>query len=77
MITMVELREKLQERIKGVNEVYEKEVGCYRDTKYGFLNVSALSKEQQNELLNKRNCLIVQKNVYEEVISYIDGLKEV
>ena len=75
MITMLELREKLQERIRDVNEVYEKEVGCYRDEKYGFLNVSALSKEKQNELLNKRNCLVVQMNVYEEVISYIDGVR--
>lgn len=75
MITMVELRDKLQERIRDVREVYEKEVGCYKDAKYGFLNVSALSKEEKNELLNKRNCLVVQMNVYEEVISYIDGVK--
>ena len=75
MITMVELREKLQERIRDVHDVYEKEVGCFRDEKYGFLNVSALSKAEQNALLNKRNCLIVQMNVYEEVISYIDGVK--
>lgn len=74
-MTMQELREKLQERIRDVNEVYEKEVGCFRDEKYGFLNVSALSKAEQDALLNKRNCLIVQMNVYEEVISYIDGVK--
>ena len=74
-MTMQGLREKLRERIGDVRDVYEKEVGCYRDAKYGFLNVSALSKEKQNELLNKRNCLIVQMNVYEEIISYIDGVK--
>ena len=74
-MTMQGLREKLQERIRDVHDVYEKEVGCYRDAKYGFLNVSTLSKDKQNELINKRNCLTVQMNVYEEVISYIDGVK--
>ena len=76
MTKIEEIEQKLVERIKDVEKCYDKEIKPFYDEKIKMLNVSALSKEHQNALINTRNCLIVQKSVYEEVLNYIRGYKQ-
>ena len=75
MTRIEELEQKLNERIENVKECYEKEIKPFYDVKLGILNVSNLSKAQQNELINTRNCLLVQRNTYEEILEYVRGYK--
>ena len=74
MTKIEELEQKLNERIENVKGCYEKEIKPFYDAKLGILNVSNLSKEQQNELINTRNCLLVQRATYEEILDYIRGV---
>ena len=52
-----EIREKIDNRITTVenllDEMVDKDIGC--------INISYLSKKEKEEVINKRNCLIVQK----------------
>jgi hypothetical protein len=75
MTKIEELEQKLIERIANVKECYEKEMKPFYDAKLGILNVSNLSKDQQNELINTRNCLLVQRATYEEILEYVRGYK--
>lgn len=69
------LVEKIKDRIKSVEKCYEKEVKTYYDESIGILNVSCLNKKEKQELLNKRNCLIVQKATFKEVLELLDTEK--
>lgn len=69
----LKLIEKLEERIKSVEKCYEELLTDIGGVK--VINVSGLTKKEKEEVLNKRNCLIVQKATYEEVIQIIKGGK--
>ncbi len=71
MTKIEELEQKLINRINNIKECYNQTIKPFYDKKIGMLNVSALSKKQQNELINKRNCLLVQQDAYEEILDYI------
>lgn len=68
-----DLEEYLIKRIESVNACYYKEVDIYYDSDIGALNVSCLSKKEIKDLINKRNCLIVQKHCYEEILKKISN----
>ena len=68
-MTIKELKEYLENRIKSVEETYEKEMKPYQ-TEYGLV-LSYLSKKEREEVINKRNCLLVQKEAYKEILKKV------
>lgn len=36
------------------------------------INISYLSKKEREEVINKRNCLLVQKATYQEILSLLE-----
>ena len=69
----MDLREYLENRIKSVDETYERELPLM-DLGEGHkvINISYLSKKEREEVINKRNCLLVQKATYQEILSLLD-----
>ena len=59
-------KDKIKERIKTIKEIYEREMKPYQ-TEYG-LNVSLLSKKEKDELIGKRNGLLLQIAAYESLL---------
>lgn len=57
------IRENIDNRIsiveKMLDEMIDKSIGC--------INVSLLNKKEKEEVINKRNCLIVQKATLEDI----------
>lgn len=65
------LIEKLEERIKAVDKCYNElltDVGGIK-----IINVTGLTKKEKEEVINKRNCLLVQKHCYVEILSILKG----
>ncbi len=63
---MLKIKEYLEERIKSVDKCYEElltEVGGQK-----MLVVSGLTSKEKQELINTRNCLLVQKHCYQEIL---------
>lgn len=73
-MSIEELQIWLGERIKSVDKCYNKELP-WIDLGEGYraINVSGLSEDERFDIVNKRNCLTVQRNTYEEVL---DKIKE-
>ena len=68
------LIEKLEERIKAVDKCYNElltDVGGIK-----IINVTGLTKKEKEEVINKRNCLLVQKHCYVEILSILKGKKK-
>lgn len=62
-ISKDKIREKIDNRIstveKMLDEMIDKSIGC--------INVSLLNKKEKEEVINKRNCLTVQKATLEDI----------
>lgn len=54
-------RNKIREKIDNQVERIEKLLDEMVDKSIGMINVSYLNKKEREEVLNKRNCLLVQK----------------
>lgn len=54
-------RNKIKEKIDNQVERIEKLLDEMVDKSIGMINVSYLNKKEREEVLNKRNCLLVQK----------------
>ena len=54
-------RNKIKEKIDNQVERIEKLLNEMVDKSIGMINVSYLNKKEREEVLNKRNCLLVQK----------------
>lgn len=69
---LAELGEYLKQRIKSVKRCYEKELPLM-DVGDGHkvINISGLSKKEKEEVINKRNCLLVQEHCYQEILDKI------
>lgn len=70
------LIEKLEERIQSVEKCYQDLIKPYYDEKINLINTSFMSKKEKEEFINKRNCLLVQKHCYEEILEFAKGEKE-
>ena len=69
------LVEKIKKRIESVEKIYEgllTDIGGIK-----IINVSGLSKKEKEEVINKRNCLIIQKATFEEVLQELLEKEEV
>ncbi len=68
--------EKLEERIQSVEKCYQDLIKPYYDEKLNLINTSIMSKKEKEEFINKRNCLLVQKHCYKEILEIMKGEKE-
>lgn len=64
--------DEIKECLASVEKVYEREMKPYQ-TEYG-LDVTYLNKKEKAELINTRNCLIVQMETYKRLL---EGRKNV
>lgn len=69
------LMNKIKERIKSVEKCYEDLIKPYYDKEADIINVSFMSKREKEEFMNKRNCLLVQKATFKEVLKLLDTEK--
>ena len=67
-----ELQDYLKDRIKSVDKCYEELLTDMGDG-IKIINVTGLSKDEVAEVINKRNCLLVQKHCYNEILDYLKG----
>lgn len=63
--------EKLEEIIQSVEKCYNEMLSDVGGIK--IINVSGLSRKEKEEVVNKRNCLLVQKHCYEEILEILKG----
>ena len=70
-----ELQDYLKDRIKSVDKCYEELLTDMGDG-IKVINVTGLSRKEKEEVINKRNCLLVQKHCYTEILDYIKGDKD-
>lgn len=64
-------KKEIRKRMEQTKKVYDEEMKPYMiETGNGgkVLNVSYLSKKEKDELVNKRNCLLVQIRAYEMLL---------
>lgn len=65
------LEEYLQKRISDVEKCYQDLIKPYYDEKLNFINVSYMNKKEKEEFVNKRNCLLVQRECYAEILEKV------
>lgn len=64
------VKKYIDKKIKSIDKLLNEML----DENIEFINVSCLSKKEKEEVINKRNCLLVQKKTLEQV--YEELLKE-
>lgn len=69
-----ELIEKLEEKIMIIDKLYDEMLTDVGGIK--IINVTGLSRKEKEEVTNKRNCLLVQKHCYEEILKILKGDKQ-
>lgn len=67
--TLEELINYLKTRIEDAQKTYDELVAPYK-TEYGIV-ISYMKKKEKEEFINKRNCLLIQKYSYEEILNKI------
>lgn len=66
------LIEKLEDKIMIVDKLLDEMLTELSDgTK--IINITGLTRKEKEEITNKRNCLIVQKHCYEEILEILKG----
>lgn len=66
---ILDMEEYLKERIESVDKIYNEMLTDIGGIK--IINVSGLNKKEKEEVINKRNCLLVQKQCYQEILEKI------
>ena len=72
-ISKDKIREYLEKRINDVKKAYDDLTEPYYIEGVGF-NISYMTKKEKEEFINKRNCLIVQKQTYKEILDKVEEL---
>ena len=68
---IVDVENYLKDRIKSVDKCYDELLTDMGDG-IKIINVTGLSKKEKEEIINKRNCLLVQKHCYNEILEFIE-----
>ena len=70
MERIIDIEKYLEDRIKSVDKCYEQ---LLTDVRNGIkiINVTGLNMKEREEVINKRNCLLVQKHCYKEILEFI------
>ena len=66
----MDIIEYLEKRIEDVDKVYDTLLTDLGDG-IKVINVTGLSRKEKEEVVNKRNCLLVQKHCYEEILEKV------
>lgn len=66
-----DIKEYLDKRIQDVEKCYQNLIEPYYDKGIGMINASCMSKKEREEFIVKRNCLLVQKETYKEILEFI------
>lgn len=66
------MEEYLIKRIEDVEKCYNDLIKPYYDEKLNIINVSLMSKKEKEEFINKRNCLLVQRECYQEILEFME-----
>lgn len=66
------MKEYLNKRIEDVDTCYNNLIKPYYDEKLNLINTSLMSKKEKEEFINKRNCLLVQKQCYKEILEVLE-----
>lgn len=61
------IKEKIEEQTERVNKVLEELLKDKVDKSTGCIILSYLSKKEREEIINKRNCLLVQRATLQQV----------
>lgn len=66
------LIEKLEEKNRNINKLLDEMI---TDMGEGIkiINVTGLTRKEKEEVVNKRNCLLVQEYCYEEILKILKG----
>lgn len=66
------LIEKLEEKNRNINKLLDE---MMTDVGKGIkiINVTGLTRKEKEEVVNKRNCLLVQEYCYEEILKILKG----
>lgn len=66
---LIAIKDYLKSRVQSVDNCLNKLV----DPSIGMINVSGLSKKEKEKVVNQRNCLLVQKHCYNEILELLEG----
>lgn len=66
------LIEKLEEKIKNIDKLLDEMMTDMGDG-IKIINITGLTRKEKEEVVNKRNCLLVQKYCYEEILKILKG----
>lgn len=72
----MDIIEYLEKRIEDVDKVYDTLLTDLGDG-IKVINVTGLSRKEKEEVVNKRNCLLVQKHCYEEILEKMKENRDV
>ena len=61
-----QIEQYLNKRIKDIEKCYNEMLTDIGGIK--IINITGLSKKEKEEVINKRNCLLVQKHCYQEIL---------
>jgi len=62
------IKDYLKSRVQSVDTCLNKLI----DPGIGMINVSGLSKKEKEKVVNQRNCLLVQKHCYNEILELLE-----
>ncbi len=60
-------KDKIKEKIEEQTKIIDKSLEDMIDKSTGCINVSYLSKKEKEEVINKRNCLLVQRATLQQM----------
>lgn len=66
------LIEKLEEKNRNINKLLD-EMMTDMGKGIKIINVTGLTRKEKEEVVNKRNCLLVQEYCYEEILKILKG----
>lgn len=70
-----EIEQYLNKRILDVEKCYNEMLTDIGGIK--IINITGLSKKEKEEVINKRNCLLVQKHCYQEILEKLAKEKDI
>lgn len=66
--------DKLKDEIELINKCYEELFTNVSGIK--VIDITGLSKKEREEVINKRNCLLIQKHCYKKFLNMLEGEKK-
>lgn len=66
------LIEKLEKKIKNIDKLLDEMITDMGDG-IKIINLTGLTRKEKEEVVNKRNCLLVQKYSYKEILKILKG----